>query len=161
VVQTSYGENGDIWYDAEPSFQAFGTGGYGFANYLLDISYDHQPPGTDPEFNSPVRSERSFFPPLPDFFEGIITPDILSGSFAFEYGVPFSMSSYLDLFGNYQIDMDYDHTATLSLFELPGGASLTSSSGHIYPVSEVPEPSTVGLLGGGLLAFIGFARRKK
>jgi hypothetical protein len=163
--ETRYGANGTIWYNAEPSFETFGTSGSGSAQYNLNITYDAPPTGAPPEYangeyTQPIRWENSFSPPLPAFVTEIgVQPDIHTGSFLFEYGVPFGLSSFLTLSGYNQINLDFNHTATLSLFDLPDGASLTSGSGHIYPVSatQVPEPSIVWLLGFGLLALIGVA----
>lgn len=156
-VETRYGANGDLWYPA--GFEAYGTGGYGFAQYGLDIDYDVLPPGLDEEYNQPIRWSQDFLPPVPAYvtIQGPLPPGELTGSFVFEYGVPFSLSSSLSVSGYNQIFMDYDHTATLSQFVLPEGASLTSGSGHLYPV---PEPGTLCLFGSGLLGSLGVARRR-
>jgi len=151
-----YGANGTIWYDAEPSFETFGTSGYGFAQYALDIRYEELPPGLDPEYSDPIRWEESYSAPLPQFIDQIGAPELLEGSFVFEYGVPFELQSSLNLSGYDQIAIDFSHTAILSGFELPVGATLTSGSGHLYPV---PEPSTAALVGSALLFVAGWARR--
>ena len=157
-AESRYGANGTIWYDAEPSFQTFGTSGFGSAQYRLNISYDDLPPGLDEEFPAPISWNQSFSSPLPAFVVGDIPTEILTGSFVFEYGVPFGLSSFLTLFGDNQINIDFDHTATLSLFDLPEGASLTSGSGHNYPV---PEPATWVLMVIGMAACAGFRRRRR
>jgi hypothetical protein len=161
-AETRYGANGDIWY-GNSSFETFGTSGYGFAQYGLDINYEVLPPGVDGEYNQPIRWEQSYFPPtVPDYvLESPIPQDILTGNFAFEYGVPFSLSSYLTVAGYNGITVDFDHTATLSYFDLPEGASLESGSGHLYATSAVPVPAAVWLFGSGLLGLLGLARRKK
>jgi hypothetical protein len=151
-VQTSYGQNGTIWYDAEPSFQTFGTDGSAYVNYSLHIYYDKLPPGIDPEYGDPISMSRIYLPPdIPDYVAGILPAETLMGSFAFEYGVPFSLSSHLNISGYEQIDIDFDHTATLSMIDLPEGARMLAESGHIYPGSGVPEPSSLFLLGACLL----------
>lgn len=159
---THYGANGDIWY-GNSSFETFGRSGYGFAQYGLDIRYDTLPTGVDAEYNQPIRWEQSYFPPtVPgSVLESPIPHDILTGNFVFEYGVPFSLSSYLTLSGYNGITVDFDHTATLSYFDLPEGASLESGSGHLYATSAVPVPAAVWLFGSGLLGLVGIAKRKK
>lgn len=169
-AESRYGANGDIWY-GNPSFETFGTSGYGNAQYLLGIYYSATPTGAPQEYaygeyNHPITWQQTYGGPyglpLADFVtEAGVQPDILTGSFLFEYGVPFELQSHLNVNGYNQINVDFDHTATLSMFELPAGASLTSDSGHLYPVSAVPEPTAVWLFGSGLLVLVGAARYKK
>ncbi len=162
-AETRYGANGTIWY-GNSSFEAFGRGGFGFVQYGLDIDYNVLPPGVDSEYDQPIRWNMDYLPPaVPDYVQivGQPPPGTLTGSFVFEYGVPFDLSSFLTLSGDNQISMDYDNTATLSRFVLPVGASLTSSSGHLYTTSTIPVPPAVWLFGSGLLGLIGIARRKK
>lgn len=160
-AETRYGANGDIWYQAEPSFETFGTSGHGSAQYSLDINYAALPPGVDPEYSRPITWEQNYSPPLPAFVAEMgVQPDILTGSFVFEYDVPFALRSSLSLSGFNQINVDFDHTATLSLIDLPDGASLTSGSGHVYPTAGVPEPSAWVLFGFGLLALIGWRKKR-
>ncbi len=169
-AETRYGANGTIWY-GNASFETFGTNGAGSAQYSLDINYLNNPPtGAPPEYaygeyEQPIRWEQgyggAFGLPLSDFVNEVgVQPDILTGSFLFEYGVPFELESHLTLSGYNQISVDFDHTATLTLIDLPDGASLTSGSGHLYPTSAVPVPAAVWLFGSGLLGLIGVARRK-
>lgn len=146
-AESRFGANGTIWYDAEPSFETFGTSGRGSAQYLLDINYAVLPPGVDPEYSRPITWEQNYSSPLPAFVTEIgVQPEILTGSFVFEYDVPFALKSFLSLSGYNQINVAFDHTATLSLIDLPEGANLTSGSGHVYPTADVPEPSSVVLL---------------
>lgn len=164
-AESRYGANGTLWYDTETSFQLFGTHGHGSAQYALDIYYDAPPTGAPPEYaigeyNQPIRWEQNYASPLPEFVSEIgVQPDILTGTFLFEYGVPFELRSLLSVTGYNQINVDFDHTATLSMFTLPDGASLTSGSGHVYPIAEVPEPSASVLLGFGIVVLIGCARK--
>jgi hypothetical protein len=157
-----YGANGTVWYDAEPSFETFGTNGHGSAQYGMDILYGVLPPGVDAEYNQPIRWEQSFSSPLPvSVIEIGVQPDILTGTFVFEYGVPFALKSFLTLSGYNQINVDFDHTATLSMFDLPAGSSLTSGSGHLYPVSAVPIPAAGLLFPAGLAMLAGLRRRRR
>lgn len=172
-VQSAYGENGTAFYDESGgTFEEFGTTGVGFLNYRMRIRYDEPPvdfgsdgPPSVVRFEEDFGNQQSNHSPLPAFAADVGDPtDLLTGEFIFEYGTPFALMSSLSLTGHRQIDMDYSHTATLSLFDLPEGASLSSGSGHLYAVSAgqpaaVPEPSTVWLLGYGLLALIGFRRK--
>jgi PEP-CTERM motif len=153
-----YAANGEIWY-GNSSFETFGTNGYGFAQYSLDISYDSLPSGVDSEYNQPIRWEQRYTPPLPDYVsESPIPYEILTGTFVFEYDVPFALSSGLSLSGYNQITVDFDHTATLNGFALPSSAdAISSGSGHLYSV--IPEPSTAALFGAGLGLLAGCARK--
>jgi hypothetical protein len=171
-VQSAYGENGTAFYDEiTGTFEEFGRSGFGQLNYSLEPRYDVAPIDFGPDgapaaifVSEQFGNENPFNTPLPDFVLESGPPTILTGEFFFEYGVPFALESSLSLSGHRQIDMDYFHTAALSLFTLPAGATLASGSGHLYTVSAgppptaVPEPASVWLLGCGLLALIGFAR---
>lgn len=175
TVQSAYGENGTAFYDEiSGTFEQFGRTGFGTVRYTLEPIYDVDPidfgsdgPPDVIRFEENFSNQQSFQTPFPDFVPEINpAPMILMGEVLFEYGVPFALEGRLFLSGHLQIDIDYFNTASLSLFTLPGGATLTSGSGHLYPVlgesppTEVPEPGSVGLLGCGLLVLIGFARRR-
>jgi hypothetical protein len=158
-AETRYGANGDVWYAA--GLQDYGTGGSGTARYGLDIDYASLPEGVDEEYSNPIRWEENYSPPVPAYVQtsGPL-PGTLTGTFVFEYGVPFSLTSSLGVSGYSQITIDFDHTASLSQFVLPSGASLTSDSGHLYPVSVVPEPAPAWLLASGLLVLAGASRER-
>lgn len=150
-AESRYGANGTIWY-GNASFDQFGTNGAGFAQYGLDILYDSLPPGLDPEYNNPIRWEQSYSQPsLPDFVTevGGVPIETLTGSFVFEYGVPFALTSSLTLSGSNQITIDFAHTVDVVGFEFAAGGSVASGSGHVYAV--IPEPSTTSLVLAGLL----------
>jgi len=153
-----YGANGTIWY-GNSSFETFGTNGYGFAQYGLDIIYDSLPSGVDSEYSNPIRWEQTYTSPLPDFVtESPIPREILTGTFVFEYDVPFALMSALSLSGYNQITVDFDHTVDLLGFQLPSSAdAISSGSGHLYAV--IPEPSTAGLLSTGLGLLVSYARK--
>ena len=157
LVEPRYGANGDAWYAA--GLEGYGRGGGGTANYRLAIDYGRLPPGLDPEYSHPIRWEENYFPPLDEFAGSpeALPPGLLTGTFVFEYGVPFELTSSLSVSGYSQVTLDFDHTATLSQFALPVGAALASESGHLYPVA-VPEPAAAALLATGLLG-LGAARR--
>jgi hypothetical protein len=155
-AETRYGANGDVWYAA--GLQDYGTGGGGTANYGLDIDYARLPEGLDEEYSNPIRWEENDSPPVPAYAGGPPRPGLLTGTFVFEYGVPFSLTSSLSVSGYSQITIDFDHTASLSQLVLPSGATLTSDSGHLYPVSAVPEPAPAWLLASGLLGLAGASR---
>jgi hypothetical protein len=158
-AQTRYGANGDVWYAA--GLESYGASGYGFAQYGLGIDYAHLPEGLDEEYSQPIRWNEDYLPPVPAFVQhtGPLPPGTIFGSFVFEYGVPFSLTSALSVSGYNEIAIDFDHTATLSQILLPAGASLASGSGHLYPVSAVPEPATAWLSACGLLGLAGVSRR--
>jgi hypothetical protein len=162
TASTGYGENGSAFYDAEATFQEFGTRGYGFVQFSLRPRYDVAPInfGSDGPGQVIYHEESfgaAFGNPLPDFVTVIGgVPETLTGEVLFRYGQPFALESSLSLSGFHQIDFDYDHTARLSLFDLPDGAFLTSGSGFDYPIAlTIPEPGTYALLLAGL-ALLGF-----
>lgn len=175
TVQSAYGENGTAFYDEiGGTFEQFGRTGSGTVRYTLEPIYDVDPidfgsdgPSDVIRFEENFSNQQSFQTPFPDFVSEINpAPMILMGEVLFEYGVPFALEGRLFLSGHRQIDIDFFNTASLSLFTLPGGATLTSGSGHLYAVSggspptAVPEPGSFWLLGCGLLVLIGFPRRR-
>jgi hypothetical protein len=164
-AESRYGEFGPIY--ALPPFEDFATSGSGWANYILELYYDTLPPGVDEEHPHPISRALKWGPayfgsqPLPDYVTEVnVQPEILTASFVFEYGVPFELRSNLSLTALDQITMDFDHTAKLSMFEIPIGANLTSGSGHTYPVTNttIPEPCGLGLLSLGMFV-IGACKR--
>jgi hypothetical protein len=177
TVQSGYGENGTAFYDeTSGTFEAFGRNGFGTARYTLEPIYDGDPFGFGSDgppnvvrFEQDFSNQNPLATSFPDFLSDIDpAPMILTGEFLFEYGIPFALSGSLFLSGHLQIDIDYFNTASLSLFTLPAGATLTSGSGHLYTVSggalpptAVPEPGSVWLLGCGLLVLVSFARSRR
>ena len=157
---SGYGANGTLWYNTEPSFELFGTNGRGSAQYGLDIEYAAIPAGAPPEYaqgeySQPIRWEQNYTSPLPTSINEIgFQDEVLTGTFLFEYGVPFELKSTLSISGYNQINVDFSHTAAVTTILIPQGADLNSYSNHAYPVSNVPEPMTVGLIATGLLCLL-------
>lgn len=81
--------------------------------------------------------------------------ETLVGTFSFEYGVPFELTSGMSVSSAGVQTADFLDTASLSHFTLPTGATLVADSGS-YVV--VPEPASLWLLGSSLAALA--ARRR-
>ena len=140
-AESRYGANGTIWYETEPSFETFGTNGNGFAQYALDIRYDALPLVSMRNTVNRSAREQSYPAPLPGFVTEVnVEPDILTGSFVFEYGVPFALLSSLTVNGYNQSNIDFDHTATLSSIELPEGTILVAVPVTSIRWSRSPPP---------------------
>lgn len=91
----------------------------------------------------------------------------LTGSFTFDYDRPFFLRTELRASVAGNATWDAFHTAEVTGILLPTGSQLTNAGGpdvlqnlNVSNVSAVPVPAAVWLLGSGLIALIGVARRQ-
>lgn len=92
-------------------------------------------------------------------------------SITFTYGVPFLLSGVLEVDAGYHAEayvaasVNFSSTAILDEVILPGGATLQSESGTIYPLlsadSTTPLPAALPLFASGLGVLGLLARRRK
>lgn len=160
TIASGYGDTGTVWYDNSSTLEQFGRSGFGQVEYRLEIDYAGDPFGHGSDGPpSVIREQPDAANPLPDSASVLGPGTLLTGSFPFLYDEPFSLASSLSMSGFNQVDFDFLHSATLSLFDVPDGATLTTASGRSYPiVSSVPEPGTFALLAVAAAA-IGVSRR--
>ncbi len=109
-------------------------------------------------------------------------PGELTAQLQFTYGVPVAFYAHLLLTVRAPMDLnatspydlfgiaDFDSTVTLSQINVYADEQMTiptsnftfsAESGTQYPLSSVPEPSTLLLLGTGVLGLFGYTRRKR
>jgi hypothetical protein len=84
---------------------------------------------------------------------------ILSKTFHITAGSPFGLSYWLMAHVRGNSSADFGHTATLS-FDLPEGTSISSEGGFSQSPASIPEPTTILLLGSGLIGLAAYRRKK-
>lgn len=97
------------------------------------------------------------------FFGGNGDGGLIEGTLLLPAGIAsLEIDAFLYLDCRNQVICDYDNSATFRLGALPNGLSWTSESGvFLSAVSPVPEPTSLAMLGLGMVSMLGIAVRRR